>query len=80
MARHIRFDLSYDGTDFSGWQQQANARTVQGELEVALERCIGTRLSILGASRTDAGVHALGQVCSIIYDGNLPTKREKSFR
>jgi tRNA pseudouridine38-40 synthase len=65
MSLH-RITLAYDGTDFLGWQAQAaGARTVQGVLEQALCRLGGgERVSVLGAGRTDAGVHALGQVAS----------------
>jgi len=57
----IKLILAYDGTDFSGWQLQARDRTVQGEVEAAIVRIVGTRLPVQGAGRTDAGVHALGQ-------------------
>jgi len=62
-----RVTLAYDGTDFAGWQRQAGRpeRTVQGELETALARLSGgARVAADGAGRTDAGVHALGQVAS----------------
>jgi tRNA pseudouridine38-40 synthase len=62
-----RVTLAYDGTDFLGWQRQrpGAGRTVQGELEAALSRLAGGRaVAVAGASRTDAGVHALGQVAS----------------
>ncbi|MCY0881464.1 MAG: pseudouridine synthase, partial [Firmicutes bacterium] len=57
----IRLELSYDGTDFLGFQYQSHGRTVQGELMRTMEKLLGTG-RILGASRTDAGVHAQGQV------------------
>jgi tRNA pseudouridine38-40 synthase len=61
--RHFRVTLAYDGTDFAGWQSQARGRTVQGELEAALSRLSGGgRVPVAAAGRTDAGVHALGQV------------------
>ena len=53
--------LEYDGTNFTGWQLQPNARTVQGEIEDALEEFGNGRVSVTGAGRTDSGVHALGQ-------------------
>jgi tRNA pseudouridine38-40 synthase len=62
-----RVTLAYDGTDFQGWQAQAagRGRTVQGDLEAALSRLAGgARVGAAGAGRTDAGVHALGQVAS----------------
>ncbi|MBP1768519.1 MAG: tRNA pseudouridine synthase [Candidatus Aminicenantes bacterium] len=56
--RVIRLTLAYDGTDFSGWQRQPRARTVQGEVEQALARIAGKKIPVAGAGRTDAGVHA----------------------
>jgi tRNA pseudouridine38-40 synthase len=61
-----RLDLEYDGTKFAGWQVQASGRTVQGVLLEALRGAVGQRdLDLQGAGRTDAGVHALGQVASL---------------
>ncbi len=58
----IKMLIEYDGTDFSGWQLQPEARTVQGDIEAILEKLCGRRTAITGSGRTDAGVHALGQV------------------
>jgi tRNA pseudouridine38-40 synthase len=67
-----RATVEYDGTDFFGFQAQPGARTVQGELEVALARLgNGERQAIDGAGRTDAGVHAQGQVIAFTYTGRL---------
>jgi tRNA pseudouridine38-40 synthase len=57
--RNISLTLSFDGTDFSGWQRQKNARTIQGELEDKLAKMTGEKIVIHGAGRTDSGVHAL---------------------
>jgi tRNA pseudouridine38-40 synthase len=63
--------VEYDGTDFSGFQLQAGTRTVQGELEAALERISGARQPVVAAGRTDAGVHASGQVIAFTCPGRL---------
>ncbi len=66
MDIRIRIDLAYDGGGFSGWARQPNLRTVQGELAVALARILRIEEpAIVVAGRTDAGVHALGQVCHV---------------
>jgi tRNA pseudouridine38-40 synthase len=57
-----KLTLEYDGTRYSGWQEQKNARTVMGELRHAVEESLGVSVDLQGAGRTDAGVHALGQV------------------
>ena len=62
----VRIDLAYDGTDFSGWAAQPGRRTVEGELTGALETiCRTSGLRVVVAGRTDAGVHASGQVCHV---------------
>ena len=74
-ARRFRATVEYDGTEFAGFQIQRNARTVQGELEAALARLTGgTRQPDQGAGRTDAGVHATGQVIAFTYPGELPVE------
>jgi tRNA pseudouridine38-40 synthase len=72
-----RLTLAYDGSEFLGWQsQREEGRTVQGELERALARLArGQRVPVAGAGRTDAGVHALGQVASFELARSLPTDK-----
>lgn len=60
--KSYRIALSYDGTDFHGWQRQPDGRTVQGVVEAALHKITQKRITVHGAGRTDAGVHALAQV------------------
>lgn len=64
--------LHYDGSGFSGWQRQPDQRTVQGVMEAALERLCGAPTGVLGAGRTDAGVHARGQAAGV----RVPAKWE----
>src|SRR5215471_16077795 len=63
--RTLKLTLSYDGTRLVGWQRQAEGDSVQGLLEDALARFEGRHVTVHGAGRTDAGVHALGQVASV---------------
>ena len=65
MTRNFKLTLAYDGTSFVGWQRQAKGKSVQGLLEDALARFEGAPVVVHGAGRTDAGVHALGQVASV---------------
>lgn len=64
----IRLDIAYDGTHFRGWAKQPEHRTVQGVLEAALARIVGSEVSFVVAGRTDAGVHATGQVAHVDLD------------
>jgi len=60
--RHFKLTIAYDGTDFHGWQIQANKPTIQGEIVNVLRRITQESIVLHGAGRTDAGVHAFGQV------------------
>ena len=71
----ILLDIAYDGTAFSGWQRQQAERTVQGELERALNVATGRVTTVYGASRTDAGVHALGQRAHFDSYCTIPPER-----
>ena len=69
--RTIKLTLAYDGTGLAGWQTQASGPTVQAALERAIEKITGARSSTLASGRTDAGVHALGQVVSFRTESQL---------
>ena len=69
----VRLDLGYHGAGFAGWAAQPGVRTVQGEMEAAVERILGAPTPITVAGRTDAGVHAWGQVASFATDRDPPS-------
>ena len=71
----VKLTLEYDGTEFSGWAAQPGVRTVEGELCAALDRVYPSWDGLAVAGRTDAGVHALGQVASFTADGGPPPER-----
>jgi tRNA pseudouridine38-40 synthase len=74
MIRNIRLLLEYDGTRYHGWQRQADATTIQQTLEEALGRLTGESVTLIGSGRTDAGVHALGQVANFRLKSTIPLK------
>lgn len=78
MERKLKLTLAYDGTHFHGWQRQAGVRTVQEELEGVVRRIIRHPLEIIGASRTDAGVHARGQVAHLQTISEIPLRNLSS--
>ena len=77
MERNLLLTIEYDGSEFSGWQRQPARRTVQGELEKVLSKVCGVPVMINGTSRTDAGVHALGQRASFKLNSGIPTDKIK---
>jgi len=72
--RKIKLTVQYDGSRYSGWQIQPGKRTIQGELVEALSNLVRVRTHVHGASRTDAGVSALGQVALFEIDSPIPTE------
>jgi len=72
--RNLKVILTYDGAEFSGWQVQPGAATVQGTLASAIGRITGEKVLPQGSGRTDAGVHALAQVVTFVTESSVPTK------
>lgn len=70
--RNIKLVLEYDGTNYKGWQIQPNLPTVQGTVEKALTQLTNKKISLIGAGRTDSGVHAEGQVANFHTDSSIP--------
>ena len=73
--KRIRLTVAYDGTDYCGWQVQKNGITVEEVLNRALSRLTGEDITVIGASRTDAGVHARGNVAVFDTDTRIPAER-----
>ena len=74
--RNIRLDLVYDGTRYQGWQRQTGTdNTIQGRLEQTLSRILGEEIQISGSGRTDAGVHARGQVANFHCASDMPAQQ-----
>lgn len=73
--KKVKLVVAYDGTDFSGFQKQPGRRTIQGTLEEMLFRLTGEVIEVHGSGRTDAGVHALGQVCHFTTNHPIPPNK-----
>lgn len=73
--RNIKLTIEYDGSNYAGWQVQPEQNTIQSEIIDALERVTGQRVNLTGAGRTDAGVHALGQVANFKIEHGLESER-----
>ena len=75
IVKRVALVIQYLGTHFHGWQRQPNQRTVQEEIEVAIAQILQQPVTLHGAGRTDAGVHAAAQVAHFEYSGPIPARR-----
>ena len=73
-VRNIKLTISYDGSEYHGWQIQPGLKTIQGVLTEAIQNLVGSKVRVFGTSRTDAGVSALGQVALVQIDSPIPTE------
>ena len=73
--RNIKLTIEYDGKDFNGWQKQPDKLNIQGTIEQAIERITGEKVELNASGRTDAGVHALGQVANFKTNYELPIEK-----
>ena len=70
--RNIKLTIEYDGKDFNGWQKQPNKLNIQGSIEAAIKQITGEDVELTASGRTDAGVHAFGQIANFKTESNLP--------
>ncbi len=73
--RNIKLTIEYDGKEFNGWQKQPNKLNIQGTIEKAIEKITGEETNLIASGRTDAGVHALGQVANFKTNSNIPIEK-----
>lgn len=73
--RNIKLTIEYDGKDFNGWQKQPNKLNIQGEIERAISSITGEKIELIGSGRTDAGVHAFGQIANFKTNSNIPIEK-----
>ena len=73
--RNIKLTIEYDGKDFNGWQKQPTKLNIQGSIEYAIEQITGEKIELFASGRTDAGVHAYGQVANFKTNSNLPIEK-----
>lgn len=75
MMRNIKLTIEYDGKDYNGWQKQPNKLNIQGEIERAILNITKEEVDLIGSGRTDAGVHALGQIANFKTNSNIPINK-----
>ena len=73
--KRVKLTIAYDGTNYCGWQVQPNGITVEEVLNKALQKLTGEAIQVIGASRTDSGVHALGNVAVFDTETTIPAER-----
>lgn len=78
VIRNIKLVIEYDGTNYCGWQKQQNGITIEQKVEDAIKHVTGILPKVIGASRTDAGVHAKGFVCSFLTSSKIPVANFKN--
>lgn len=75
--KNIKLTIEYEGTNYSGWQRQDNAVTIQEKIEEAVEKATGEKVKLIGSGRTDGKVHALGQVANFLTKSSIPGEKYK---
>lgn len=73
--KNIKLVIEYDGSNYSGWQRQKNGTSIEEIVETAIKRIINEEIKIIGSSRTDAGVHARGQVANFVTRSKIPVEK-----